>query len=221
MKAKYACIGAFLVVAASSATAHAQKTQGAVQLGLGTPVFSYSSSATTLELNGVEEETETSGIQWGIRQEVMFELGYGVTDMIVVGGFVELGGSSQTQTPDDPNADELEISQLNLALLPKIDFMFSEGQKFRPFVGAAGGLVLTSAKISSGDDRTETSLTGVQLLGRVGFRAFLAPGFSLDPALFVTWSTASGELEFAGENVDQTTSGFGGGLMLAVSGWIL
>ena len=220
MKPKLAWMGGLLAMAMSSATAHAQETQGAFQLGLGTPVFTYGSSTTTLELGGEEQETETSGIGWGIPQDAMFELGYGVTDMIVVGGLLELSGTSQTQEPDDPDADELEASGLALVVLPKIDVMFSPGQKIRPFVGAAGGLLMTSTKLSSGDFTQESSLLGVQLLGRVGLRAFLAPGFSLDPAAFVVWSTASGEIEAETTTFDVKTTNLAAGVLVVASGWI-
>jgi hypothetical protein len=72
--------------------------------------------------------------------------------------------------------------------------------------------------------KTETidlSLVGVQVIGRVGLRAFVAKGFSIDPALAFSWYTASGDVEVGNVDTDASTSGFNLGLLVGFSGWVL
>jgi hypothetical protein len=199
----------------SAATSHAQNTEGAFQLGLSTALFSYTNTTVTGEAGGVESDTDSSTTSWGIRDSAAAELGYGVTDSLVLGGFLQLGGESSSVEPE--GEEESESSEFELLLGPKLDFMFSPGQKVRPFVGAMAGLLMASAE----DEASETSLTGFQLLGRVGLRAFVAPGFSIDPALALSWFTASGEAEFGPTTVDVSASGINVGLLIGFSGWVL
>jgi len=202
-------------ILASAAPSNAQSTEGAIQLGLSTTLFSYTKGTVTAEVGGLESDTDNSTTSWGIRDSAAAELGYGVTDSLVLGGFLQLGGESTTGEPE--GQQESESSEFELLLGPKLDFMFSPGQKVRPFVGAMAGLLMVSAD----DEASETSLTGFQLLGRVGVRAFVAPGFSIDPALSLSWFTASGETEFDPTTIDVSASGVNVGLLIGFSGWVL
>ena len=194
--------------------AAAQDVEGAFQLGLGTSILTYESITTTVETAAGDQDTDSSTTTWGVRDEVVGELGYGLTESLVLGGFVQLGGSSTTTEPE--GGEETETSEFGLFLGPKLDFMFMPGQKVQPFVGAVAGLAMASAD----NGAFETSLTGFQLMGRAGIRAFLADSFSLDPALALSWVTASGEADSGPVNVDISASGFTIGVMLGVSGWL-
>jgi hypothetical protein len=210
-------------VAASVAapTAHAQETAGAFQLGLSTSFISYTSGTTDLELPGGDVSADVSGVNWGLTGEngVVLELGYGVTEIVILGGFVQLGGSSQTTQVDLPGEPEVDRTEFGLLIGPKIEAMFSQGSTVRPFIGAGVGFLLSS--VDDEDTGNDTSLTGVQLLGRLGLRAFAAEGFSIDPAVVFGWATASGEVDTGPTNVDTSFSAFNVGLGLGFSGWIL
>lgn len=198
-----------------SLSAQAQETEGALQLGLGTSVFSYSSASLEAEAQGVTQDLDISTTRWGLSDtQATLELGYGLSDMIVLGGFAQLGGASTTT---EIGATESEESSFSLVIGPKIDFMFSPGQTVRPFVGAALGLSSSSTEAGT----AETSTTALQLLGRVGIRAFLADGFSLDPALTLGWaSLLSGDLDLGVADADLSGSAFNIGVAVGFSGWL-
>jgi hypothetical protein len=206
---------AMSAILGSTATSNAQSTEGAFQLGLSTALLSYTNTTTTVEAGGLEVDVDSSTTNWGVRNPVAAELGYGITDSLVLGGFLQLGGESSTVEPE--GGEESESSEFELLLGPKLDFMLSPGQEVRPFFGAMAGLLMGSAD----DEASETSVTGFQLLGRVGLRAFLAPGFSIDPALAFSWFTASGETERGPTTVDASVSGINVGLLIGFSGWVL
>lgn len=208
-------LGSIIALGALSAAspAMAQDTDGALQLGLTTPIFSYTTGSTTTEFGGDETEIDTSNTTWGLRDEVVGEIGFGLGDSLVLGGILQIGGTSLTQGEGE---DEAESSEFGVLIGPKLDFMFSPGQKVRPFLGAAAGLVLASSEAGP----VETSVTGFQLIGRAGMRAFLSNGFSLDPALVVSWSTASGEVETGGPSADISVSAVNIGVALGFSGWL-
>lgn len=198
----------------ASTRAHAQTTEGALQLGLATPLFTYTSVSLSAEQGGLETDTDTSSTEWGLRQSVTGEIGYGVGEGLVLGALVQLGGASQTIEPE--GQEEQESSDFGLFLGPKIDYMFSPGQRVRPFVGAVAGISVASTE----NGNLETSLTGFDLQGRVGLRAFVADGFSFDPALLVGWGTASGELDVGALSADLSASAFFVGLLVGFSGWV-
>ncbi len=198
-----------------SKTSSAQSTEGAFQVGLTTPVFGYAKSS--IEYDD-DTQVDVSGVTWGVREEAMLELGYGVSDAVVLGAIAMLGGASQSAELDEPDieTDESDSSNFVLLLGPKLDLQFGEGAA-RPFVGGHIALLTASAE----DEDSETSTLGFQLGGRVGVRWFPVPGFSLDPALSVSYARASGEIEPDGDDaIDVSTSGFSVLVMLGASGWI-
>lgn len=189
--------------------------EGEFQLGLATPFLTYSNLTVETEFAGVSAETKTTEVEWGIQHSVVGELGYGVTPNIVVGGFVQLGGTSGSSEPE--GGDEVDSSEFGLLLAPKFDYVFSPGDKIQPFVGAMLGLSMSSQS----EEEAEASLTGFQVLGRFGIRAF--PGnkeFSIDPSLMLGYVSASGDVEGGGLSADLSASGFQIGVFLGVSGWI-
>jgi hypothetical protein len=201
----------------SSAPAFAQSVEEHFQIGLATPILAYSTG--TIETEGplnLETETDVSSTQWGLGHAVAGEFGYGLNDALVLGAFLQLGGESQTL--EFENGAEAEADSFRFLLGPKIDYMFLEGKTVRPFVGGIIGLTVDSSE----DDTDETSLTGFELQGRVGLRAFVTETFSIDPAFYMGWSTASGEVEPPGPapSTDVSVSAFNVGLTVGVSGWV-
>lgn len=204
---------------------HAQESFDRLQIGLLTSLVRYNQVTIEAEAGGVTSEDETRRTGWGLASfnGVGLEIGYGVTDLLVVGGRLELGGESTTEQAD--TLPEMESSGLDLLLAPKIDVMFSPGEPVRPLLGAAAGLLL--ARSEEDLDTTqglgpvaETSVTGLALMARGGLRWFPVPGVTFDPAVAVHWQTGSGETEFAAGTVDVSIKGIGVALEIGVSGWL-
>lgn len=211
-------------------SANAQSTDGALQLGLGTDVLTYTSGSQTWEFPGGEQETETSSFAWGFGQHngINLEGGYGLGDSLVIGGFVALGGRSESAKEVRDNANEGTDSEFTFGLAPKLDYMFLPTSRFRPFLGGAVGITHQSFKEETHDPQSgitridrKVGLTGLLLMARVGVRCFLTPGFSLDPALtFGLIPTASGSVQAGPVSTDASASQFSIGLSLAASGWV-
>ncbi len=164
-----------------SSLALAQDVEGAIQLGLGTGFITYSKNSGEVETPLTDIDVDTSRTTWGLhdRSPLMLEGGYGLTDSLVLGGLLVLGGNSESI--DVEGTDEETDSTFNLLLAPKVDYLFMPSSKLRPFVGGALGLAVQNTDSSSAD--TETSLWGLGLLGRVGLKWFPVPGFSIDIGL--------------------------------------
>jgi Outer membrane protein beta-barrel domain len=196
----------------------AQNIEGAVQLGLGTSFLSYSKASGTVDLPGPlgEADIGTSITRWGLSDEggIQLEGGYGINDSMIVGGLFALGGSSTTNTQEGSNDDE--SSAFNLLLAPKFDYHFSAGQPLQPFVGGAIGLVMAKTD----NNGLESSATGLGLLGRGGLRWFLAPGFSVDPALNLGFQALSGSIDSGNASYDLSGTAFTIGLSIGMSGWV-
>jgi opacity protein-like surface antigen len=224
-----AVLGSLAMASLYATSAIAQSTDGALQLGLGTDVFTYSSGSQTVEVPVIgEQESETSSFGWGFgpRNGINLEGGYGLGDSLVLGGFMALGGRSESMKPTRNN--ENTDSEFTFGLAPKLDYMFLPTSRFRPFLGGAVGLTHQSFKQETYDAQsgvtrinTKVSLTGLLLMARVGVRCFLTPGFSLDPALtFGLVPTASGSAQAGATSLDASASQFSIGLSLAASGWL-
>ena len=221
--------------------AKAQTVANALQIGLGTGFVNYSSSTLTehrpLVTGGTNDyKLDTTNTTWGFanRNGVFLEVGYGLNDMFVLGGLLQLGGTSQTvTTPAGAPAGattQTKESMFNLFIGPKLDVMFLPDSRVRPFVGAAIGLVRFTDNIQDTNANNVTTTpydggwTGVGLLGRAGIRCFLPPGFSLDPAFVFGFDTLSGSttrpVGAGTTNYDTGATGYNLGLSVAASGWV-
>ena len=191
--------------------------EGEFQLGLATPFLTYESVDLEFEISNVTTDLETSGFEWGLRHEVIGELGYGITPNIVIGGLLQLGGSSAEEQVEDQ--DETESSEWGFFLGPKFDYMFLPGDKVQPFIGAILGI--GQEHESAGEDGdVESSFTAFQIMGRGGIRAFVTDQFSIDPSLVFGYVTGSGEVDVGNTTTDVSGSGFQVGIVLGISGWI-
>jgi hypothetical protein len=190
---------------------------GAFQLGLFTTLVRYEPLAIEAENNG--GKVDISNLVWGIANNpIGIELGYGLSDMIVFGGVVSIGGSSDSQKPD--GGTESSTSSFALELGPKIDLMFSPGSKVMPFIGAE---VLLHTDSQSADGGFEASNLSFIFEARGGLRAILTDSFSLDPALFFGGGFGTGSQNNGGGAADQdySISGFRVGLSIGLSGWMI
>ena len=198
---------------AFATTATAQDIEGRFQLGLSTDLVSYTDATLTNDDN--DQDADMTTTRWGIRENVLLELGYGVSDMIVIGAMATLGGASQTI--DTGAADDEESSEFTAVIGPKIDIVLSPGSTVRPFLGAVIAFATTTGETVGG---AETTITGFELGGRLGFHWFAAEGFSVAPALAFVYASGSGEVDLGTTNVDISMSGIEVALMLGASGWI-
>jgi hypothetical protein len=196
--------------------AFAQNIDGAIQLGLGTSFLSYSKTSGTVDLPLRQTDIGTSITRWGLSDEggIQLEGGYGINNSMIVGGLFALGGSSTTNTQEGLN--DVDSSKFNLLLAPKFDYHFSAGQPLQPFVGGAIGLVMAKTD----NNGLESSATGLGLLGRGGLRWFLAPGFSVDPALNLGFQALSGSIDSGNASYDLSGTAFTIGLSIGISGWV-
>lgn len=208
----------FVTTLAICESSAAQPIAGRFQLGVASSLFSYTSRST--ENDDTTVEADTSSARWGVRDQIALDVGYGLSDAIVVGGVLVLGGTSTTVEPE--GRADIDSSEFEVKIGPKIDLMFGPDSlassiRVKPFVGAVLSLVSASEE-SEGFD---TTLTGFELLGRVGLRLFPTESFSVETALVLGWSTASGEIEPAGAaDQDISSSAFVIALMIGLAGWI-
>jgi hypothetical protein len=219
MKYAHSCLTLTALVAFPS-LALAQNIQGAFQLGLGTSLVNYSKDSLDIQTPVTDTNIDNSRTNWGFNEKngVALEGGYGLTDSLVFGGLVNLGGNSETM---DWGTDQATTSTFNLFLAPKLDYLFMPGSTLRPFIGGALGLsVQTMDSPDSFLGNTNTSLWGLGLLARVGVKWFAAPGFSLDPSFNFGGRWLTGSTDVGNANYDTSSSGFQVGLSLGMSGWI-
>jgi hypothetical protein len=183
--------------------------EGAFQLGLYTTFVRYEPLHLEDEAGGERDDTE---LFWGLAENpVVLELGYGLSDKLVLGGTLGLGGRSITQ---ESGGQEQEGSEFMFELGPKLDFMFSPGAKVNPFIGAQVLVHLESFE-------PDTSVTAFLFLARFGLRAFVTDSFSIDPALVAGGGIGSGSGGDGPAEYDFDVSGFRVGLNLGFSGWML
>ncbi len=220
------------VISLLSGTAQAQTTAGALQLALGTDVVTYTNASGTVQYADVRGDVTTANktTRWGFANlsGVNIEGGYGLGDSLVLGGIVGLGGWSQKQevTARSVTENQGTVSQFDLLVAPKLDYMLLPGQSIRPFFGGAVGIQYHNASTeepvgNAARLNTSTSATGLALMARVGVRFFLTPGFSVDPAFMFLWiPTASGSREEGNLKYDMGANSYTLGLTVAASGWV-
>lgn len=245
-KTTIATLTAAGLVSLFATNARAQAVANALQLGLGTGFITYSNPTYTEHnhpvLGGVHDETiSTPTTVWGLnsRSGITLEGGYGINDMFVIGGLLQLGGwstSIETTQYNGVGAQTGTIKQresvFDLFLAPKLDVMFMPDSRVRPFVGGALGLVHYSRSIENTTANNviwrsyDGGWTGLGLMARAGIRWFLTPGFSIDPAFVFGGSFMSGSTTHqlnqgtAALNYDTGVAGYTLGLNVAFSGWV-
>ncbi|HKU37102.1 MAG TPA: outer membrane beta-barrel protein [Polyangiales bacterium] len=188
--------------------------KGAIQLSLGTPIVRYTSSSLDPDAGA---KLSGTALKWGFSDEasVSVEVGYGLLDQLVIGGVVQLGGTSTSQKQEGATT-ESESSSFDLLIGPKAEYHFTPTSKINPFVGAMLGLYNTS----SDDNGLEISQLLFVMQARAGLRCFLAEGFSLDPTFHVGFGLGGGSAEQGGSETDFGSSAFQVGLSIALSGWL-
>ncbi len=185
---------------------------GALQLSLGTYFMRYTSASRDFDPELPSDES-ISQLAWGLGEHspVRIEMGYGISDRLLIGGVLQLGGESLTLDPDI--GVDAEASTFDLLLGPKAEFHFMPDSKFNPYAGAVLALE------SHSDDVYGHLL--FNFIVKAGVRCFLSEGFSIDPELQFGFALGSGAAEATdGSEIDYSLSGFRIGLGLAFSGWL-
>ncbi len=198
--------------------AWAQEVDSAVQLGIGADFVAHTSVNSEVELPAPlgNDDVDTSETWWGFQRQssTWLELGYGLSGSLVFGGLISLGG--RTWERETEGGTEQEARLFELGLSPKVEYMFLEGSRARPFVGGGLGLHLETEE----RDDYEVSTTALGVFGRAGLRFFVVPSASIDPTLTVSWRTGSGEVEAGALEGDVSGTRVGFALGLGISAWI-
>ena len=185
--------------------------EGALQLSLGTYFVRYTSGSRDFD-NEMISDDSTSDLLWGLSESstVTLEGGYGLTERLLIGGVLQLGGTSSTRDPDV--GEEEETDSFDLLIGPKAEFHFLPTSKFNPY---AGGVI---AIASHSDTLFSHLMFNLQIRG--GVRCIITDSLSIDPGILFAFGFGGGSLDLAGTEFDYGISGFRIGLTLAVSGWL-
>lgn len=184
---------------------------GALQLSMGTYFMRFTSASRDFDDATVADES-ISDLVWGLSEAstVSLEAGYGISERLLIGGILQLGGTSNTYEPD--GAAEAESSSLDLLIGPKAEFHFLPTSKFNPYAGGAIAIA------SHSDDLYSHLMFNLQIRG--GVRCFITDSLSIDPSLIFAFAFGGGSAESGGADFDYGISGFRIGLALNVSGWL-
>ncbi|HKP61648.1 MAG TPA: outer membrane beta-barrel protein [Polyangiales bacterium] len=186
---------------------------GALQFTLGTYIVRYRSESLSFDMNA--GELSRSQVKWGFGDDaaVLLEGGYGLNENMIVGGLLQIGGTSTTEKIGEV---ETPISNFSLTLAPKFDYQFLPTSKFNPFVGGALGFSIGSSTLAARDE----SITAFVAYARAGVRCFLFDGFSVDPALVFGFGIGGGSQEAMTNKLDFSLTRFQIGLAVSTSGWL-
>ena len=186
-----------------ASTASAQAIDGSLRLHLEVPVLGYQSQELTAD--GADDGASISIVTVGPSTSTLgFGLGYGLSDMLVLGTNVALQHTSVSPEEGD------SASTTSVQLLPYIEAVFGQGSA-RPFVG--GNLML---QIRSGEN-TDATMFGLGALG--GVHAFLNEWVSLDVSARIYYMTGTVTVDNGVAESDADMSELGVLLLLGVSGW--
>lgn len=205
-------VSSCLAALVAAPLAHAE--EGEFQLGFGTPFLGWSS---TTEDPDDGDERKLSGFTWGIGHQVHAELGYGVTPNLLVGGLVQLGGTSMSVEAGDLEGDQ---GSFEFMLGPKLDYVIMPGDKVQPFVGGVIGYLNSSDSSEFENVETSTTTSGFLFMARGGLRLFPGKEFSIDPWLGLGYFTGGIEYEGEDNSVENDLSQLQFMVHVTLSGWI-
>jgi len=187
-----------------------------LQLGLSAPFVRYSSFKRTAD-NG--QTDKNSNTQWGLLRAAALELGYGISDFVVIGAVVQLTGDSNSSEFSD-------ASTFGLFIGPKLDLQLDTSTRFKPFFGAVLGLNYASAESTPKNTSSLSASTNQQTLfrmqARVGVHWFVTDAASVDLALTGGFETGSSTSEVSSVPTGPQSFAASGafiGLNLGMSVW--
>lgn len=193
--------------------------RGRLQLGLSAPLVRYSSFTRS---GNNQPDQESSNVQWGLLRAPFVELGYGLSNVFVIGVAVQILGESISSSGS-------ENSSFGIFIGPKLDLQLDTPTRFKPFVGAALGLSHNSAENTPkvpGLTASNSQTTTFRMQARLGVRCFVTDDVSVDLALAGGFDTGSSTLELQSTpgvptttSTDFDASGSFFGLQLGTSIW--
>jgi hypothetical protein len=220
-----ACLVA-LPILLLAGTASAQQVGGKLKLGLEASVFNFNSQTETPE--DADEGSTTSVVDFGVasmagggamsgsyvgQPPLGVDIGYGLTDFLLLGGRVAVGFVSLSPEEGDSTSGFL------FSLFPHIDYVLMEGESLRPFFG--GQLGIQTVSTSNGSEHSALQF-GFGLEG--GVMIFVTEGLSIDPRLnflFLTGTSEStvdaGGMSMTAES-DRTNIILG--ILMGLAGWM-
>ena len=215
--------------------------QDVLQIGLSTALVGHSALAEEFETNtNGTQDNDVSLTTWGPAGGVTLELGYGISDQLLLGALLTIGGSSESneqtgaatantgqgQIQGTATVQLPERSTFTFLGGPKLDYMFANSSELKPYVGGAVLVHVLDSEIKTPDNNlngsTKSSL-GAVFLGRLGLRGFVLDDFSLDAALVGGFRIGSGSFEPTATPTDDrdfSISGFQVGIEVGLSGWV-
>jgi len=197
--------------------AFAQDIHEAFALGIDVPIVAYSSVSGEVEnpppVGNVNRDV--SRMNWGVAENPMsLHLGYALSDDIVLGGMLWLGGD--TRTYELANAGESKTTWFWFGIGPYFEYVFPTGGSVRPFIG---GYLDISHESEDPDGSRKSSYTYFQLAARGGVHIFVMRDLSLDPLAFLGFQTVLSGEEDPG-NFSVSGTGPIVGLGFGLTGWI-
>jgi len=199
------------------------------ELALTTTLASYSKLAYSLDIPvvGETEGAITSTAFGPSANPVTFEFGYWLSSQFSLGVLLEFGSTSTATESERLGIDENQ-TLARFMVGPRLSYLFSDSGAVRPFAMLAVGF--TSAPQTDSADARSISFSGFQAMAGLGLHWFLAPSFSIDPALRAGWGLGSGKIDQSYEDsqgmphdfkdVGATGSLLTGAVLLGASGWL-
>lgn len=193
----------------SSASPGSAQIEGKTKLGLGVDMLSFASYDN--DLAGPANTVIGVGpFAPSVYQSVIgvppigLDLGYGVSETVVIGALIRLGVSSIDEGAGD------SITSTAVGLLAHVDYVLSPQSSFRPFVGALAGVSLLGGDGALGNNE---SLTFANVGLELGGYGFVGNSLSVGPRLLFTYNPG---LSNAAENMSVLAVQ----LQLEIAGWM-
>lgn len=150
-----------------------------------------------------------------VKRPLYLELGYGVSNNIVIGAMVQFASASETV-----NNGAIPAKDLMLSFAPKFDYQFSPASRLNPFLG--GALNITHENKTYYGYKDSRMAFGLALRG--GVRYFVLDGLSFDPMLSLGYAVGSGTqtnlTKQPNSNSDYSLSNLQFAVSLGLSVWL-
>lgn len=197
----------------------AQSINDSFRLGMETRLFRFLSSTAEPEESGFEDDNES--IEFGIfsfgsvfsKKIILLgapassfgaDLAYGLSGNVLLGSHLMLDYMSVK--------DGADLSVVQFAIVPHLDYVFLTGRKFRPFLGLQLGGQFASLSEGNADTSGKVFMLGAEL----GAFGFVTNSLSIDPRLSFLYSFGGAEIT----GVDWDVNSISIAIMLGISGWM-
>lgn len=199
------------------------------ELAFTTTVASYSRLAYSLAIPvvGDTDGSITNTALGPSANPVTIEGGYLLSSQFSLGFLLEIGSTSTTTESEQLGIDQTQTLG-RFMVGPRASYVFSESGAVRPFAMLAVGF--TTAPQTDSADARSISFSGFQAMAGLGLHWFLAPSFSIDPALRAGWGVGSGKIDqtyydstgmrHSFNDVGATGSLLTGAVLLGATGWL-